>query len=124
MSDDRELLKLAAKAAGIKIDRSEAGGQHNDGFNILGNAVLDWHNDIVWNPLEYDGDALRLAVDLGIRAFYERNAPPELGFPRECGVAVVNNEWTAEANQGDPYAATRRAIVRAAAEIGKENERH
>ena len=67
--NDRELLELAAKAAGIKIDKSETngGGRGNTGFDLLGNAVLDWHNDKTWNPLTDDGDALRLAVRLSIK---------------------------------------------------------
>ncbi len=50
----------------------------------------------VWNPLTDDGDALRLAVKLRIEV--------------EAGWMVFSE---------DPYAATRRAIVRAAAEIGR-----
>lgn len=40
---DHELLELAAKAVGIKIDKSpyNGGGSGNDGFDIAGNAVLD-----------------------------------------------------------------------------------
>jgi hypothetical protein len=86
--DDKTLLELAAKAAGIKIDKSETngGGRGNTGFDVMGNAVLDWHNNVRWNPLTDDGDALRLAVKLQIQVI------PSKG----C-------------------AATRRAIVRAAA---------
>ncbi len=54
-----------------------------------------------WHPLDDDGDALRLAVKLRM---------------------IVNTDPTgsqAGAGRSDPYAATRRAIVRAAAEIGK-----
>ncbi len=111
MTDDRELLELAAKAAGIKIDKSETngGGRGNTGFDMLGNAVLDWHNNIRWNPLTDDGDALRLAVKLGM-------LDSGSGFARylseyQRAVGHVPKEET--------YAATRRAIVRAAAEIGR-----
>jgi len=64
MSNDRELLELAAKAAGLKIDKSETSGRGrgNTGFNCMGDVVLDWHNGTRWNPLTDDGDALRLAV--------------------------------------------------------------
>jgi len=89
---DRELLEAAAKAAGIRIDKSSTngGGAGNTGFDLCGNAVLDWHNGVTWNPLTDDGDALRLAVKLCI-----------------CIGA-------------DSQAATRRAIVRAAAAMAKE----
>ena len=93
---DRELLELAAKAAGhtiriedgdiyIRVDRKAFGFQ--------------WE---YWNPLADDGDALRLAVELGL-----------LGAPAH----IIN--FIAAKGDTDPYAATRRAIVRAAAEIGR-----
>jgi len=59
-------------------------------------------------------------VKLGITAGYSENLPPEVGLPREAGVAVHKGQWFAEVNQLDPCAATRRAIVRAAAEIGRK----
>ena len=85
---DRELLELAAKAAGIDVHTIEDA----DG-------VLHWDG---WNPLADDGDALRLAVKLNIDA----------GKPG-MRLRIDWRSWE------DPYAATRRAIVRAAAEIGK-----
>jgi hypothetical protein len=90
---DRELLELAAKAAGV----GHPSGDHtiaNDG-RLWDYKELRW-----WNPLTDDGDALQLAVKLGI----------------DIGKAQVDY-WDKSSN--DPYAATRRAIVRAAAEIGK-----
>jgi len=113
---DRELLELAAKAAGIVIDKSKfnGGGRNNSGFDLLGNAVLDWHNGTTWNPLTDDGDALRLAVKLRFRV--------DVDFDR----VDVSDQFGAAAeylyrlpSPTDPYAATRRAIVRAAAEIGR-----
>jgi len=117
---DKELLELAAKAAGIEIDKSEfnGGGAGNDGFDIMGNAVLDWHNGTTWNPLTDDGDALRLAVKIGLShgldvILTNRSAHADLDG------AGVSQNWFAEEHDGDPFAATRRAIVRSAAEIGK-----
>lgn len=97
--DDRELLELAAKAAGIGLAWSTDPDQSP-------RETADWQT---WNPLTDDGDALRLSVKLGIditHAFDTRTVSAEntAGYVAE-GV--------------DPYAATRRAIVRAAAEIGK-----
>jgi len=63
---------------------------------------------IAWNPLISDGDALRLAVKLGIGCYSIRGA----------SWADDNGKIYRELHNGDPYAATRRAIVRAAAEIG------
>ena len=59
-----------------------------------------------WNPLTDDGDALRLAVKLN------------LFNTRSKGYEWPDAELFAR-HEDDPYAATRRAITRAAAEIGK-----
>ena len=109
--EDRELLELAAKAAGIKKDDSSynGGGFGNDGFDCVGNMVLDWHNNKHWNPLIDDCDALRLAVKLEIDVCFGANYVIARGSVQ---MPTVNNA-------DNPYAATRRAIVRAAAEIGK-----
>lgn len=104
---DRELLELAAKAAGIE----HPGGEHsveNDG-RLWDCKELRW-----WNPLTDDGDALRLAVKLKI-CIYSNNC---------VRVDYVRTDWIPtipiyEEFGDDPYAATRRAIVRAAAEIGR-----
>ena len=107
---DRELLEMAAKAAGKDIDLIRY--DEDWGFAILLSAK--W-----WNPLTDDGDALRLAVRMRIAFKFFRNAPPELGLPRLCALATMENgNWFAEEG-ADEVAATRRAIVRAAAEIGK-----
>ena len=108
--NDKELLELAAKAAGIKKDDSpyNGGGHGNDGFSITGAMMLDWANNKRWNPLTDDGDALRLAVKLSFDIHVDSNL-----------TEVIYLNETTEAHLGDPYAATRRAIVRAAAEIGK-----
>jgi hypothetical protein len=73
-----------------------------------------------WNPLTDDGDALRLAVKLGF------TVGPHLGATY-AGVAPCPDDFEdgklpiriAQMHNGDPLAATRRAIVRAAAEIGR-----
>jgi hypothetical protein len=67
----------------------------------------------VWNPLTDDGDALRLAVKLKMKVEGWFNGELECARA-DCKAALVS-----EPHSGDPYAATRRAIVRAAAEIGK-----
>ena len=118
--EQRRLLELAAKAAGIKIDKSpyNGGGRGNNGFDVCGNAVLDWHNGVTWNPLEDDGDALRLAVKLGIELAFTRN---KIGAGRHSTASYL--AWANEDRKvEDPFAATRRAIVRAAAAIGEKME--
>lgn len=104
MKTDRELLELAAKAAGLNVGTDE--GTYDD---------LKW-----WNPLTNDGDALRLAVTLRIDVLFDGRDLPD------AHVETVANEpgleaqpWAHEALQPDAAAATRRAIVRAAAAIGE-----
>ena len=113
---DRELLELAAKAAGIHIgpDSPWSGYSDRDGFyttNMDGSAVT-WR----WNPIADDGDALRLAVRLrsyGVIISFVSVAQVEV-LALRCDSPYEEFEST------DPYAATRRAIVRAAAEIGRQ----
>lgn len=123
---DRELLELAAKAAGIRIDKSETngGGVGNDGFCVTGDAMLDWHNNIRWNPLKDDGDALRLAVKLRLSIDHNHPADQQHWVAADrngcegcyAPVSCVEDDFEDEPQRSS---ATRRAIVRAAAEIGK-----
>ena len=108
MTNDRELLELAAKAAGIelggvrRIDRIER-RENGDRYHIP------------WRPLTDDGDALRLAVKLKMTVDVNH-------FFNKVEVRVYSGTsmfMLAEESE-EIYAATRRAIVRAAAEIGKE----
>jgi hypothetical protein len=99
---DRELLEMAAKAAGIEL-------WHEDVF-INGLTQKVSNNGVLrWNPLTDDGDALRLAVKL--RHF-------RIGLGECIGRGAYSHIAMLESGP-DPDAATRRAIVRAAAEIGK-----
>lgn len=100
---DKELLELAAKAAGIELKWEEL---HQCYWIALGQGVPV----NIWNPLTDDGDALRLAVKLRLHVSVFADAIG-IGTP---GKGYEELKWT-----GDPYAATRRAIVRAAAEIGE-----
>lgn len=95
---DRELLEAAAKAAGIKVGWRESVG-------CLCYSGSPYH--CAWNPLTDDGDALRLAVALRLNV--------------EAGWVVWNppdgphQDFREQGNGADIFAATRRAIVRAAA---------
>ena len=108
---DRELTELAAKAAGYEfgyINDTPKIKEDRD-FGSCGTWGCAKHQLYDWNPLDDDGDALRLAVKLKLDVMCH-----ELG-------AHVDNElsYHAEISHDDPYTATRRAIVSAAAEIGK-----
>lgn len=104
---DRELLELAAKACFIEID---------DKFTCSYSGDTDAITP--WNPLIDDGDALRLAVKLGIEPQFNHDIEVVAIDTDPCSlrtIGVITEEYN-----NDPYTATRRAIVRAAAEIGKE----
>ena len=104
---DKELLELAAKAAGIKIIRITDTGMPL----IHGKDENGKHWDS-WNPLTDDGDALRLAVKLRMMV--------DVGGGGLCTADIEALESSVnEIATPDPYAATRRAIVRAAAAIGE-----
>lgn len=98
---DKELLVLAASAAGIAGVYHE----HGEGMRIQTNPGHDW-----WNPLtDDDGDALRLAVKL------------EIMVDNSDGVSrAIFNGVSVSCEGADRRAATRRVIVRAAAEIGRK----
>ena len=97
---DQELLGLAAKAVGLSFASQ----------NVTSDGV--YCNDATWwSPLTDDGDALRLAVKLQMEVAI---------FEAECHTRCMERGWRCCFDgAGDPYAATRRAIVKAAAEIGK-----
>lgn len=111
MSNDRELLELAAKAAGIAS-------------NGLGDC-FDMDREAPWNPLSDDGDALRLAVKLQLTICNEHVNAGQVHCTRGYEVFPSVESGTicdgpmAENVIPEDYAATRRAIVRAAAEIGR-----
>ena len=112
--NDKELLELAAKAAGIKALWSPD-GLLRDCNN--GHPAQNIYSAPPWNPLTDDGDALRLAVKLrfGISIPVHKTI---------CADVICFLDSSVNVREGgtDPYAATRRAIVRAAAEIGKEKK--
>ena len=123
--NDRELLDLAAKVAGAaqEIDLS---GQPTGIYDHPPEPGILRANSGGWNPLVNDGDALRLAVKLGIdllftfedveavATMHARQEDQEMISPWAC------ESWTLK--KQDPYAATRRAIVRAAAAIGEGSD--
>lgn len=103
---DRELLELAAKAAGIEI--------------------VQWQGDcprvmsgfpIPWNPLVNDGDALRLAERCSLTVCMNGT-----GTVSACDEYRKDDVFATQSIHecgGSRITATRRAIVRAAAKIGE-----
>lgn len=117
---DRELLELAAKAAGYEAVRPATFGMGC----WMALSEGEWQP---WDPLTDDGDAFRLAVKLGLSVtplpiHGEHKTGVMAKLYRNSGAVYRGREKNIEevdAYEGDPYAATRRAVVRAAASIGK-----
>lgn len=127
---DKELLELAAKAADVFLTREKLKKElpewewdkefepyHLPNGAMRGSVI--WYGSegdvggtepLEWDPINDDGDALRLAVDLRMDVVH---------FVSSVRADVNGFEDCHEHNGDDHYAATRRAIVRAAAEIGK-----
>lgn len=120
--EDKNLLELAAKAAGLKNYRycPEEEGLH---------ACIEFDDEddctVVWMPHLDDGDALRLAVQQGLEICRGHDAisgefcevfyrPRKYARQKSCIEYYKDHQ--------DQFAATRRAIVRAAAEIGKAQQ--
>jgi hypothetical protein len=107
---NREILELAAKAAGVEL---AWGGPDKD----MARCMDTWES---WSPLTDDGDAFRLAAACGIAV----TPYPVYEWPKH---SVIASRKSLEDSQcevverygSDPLSATRRAIVRAAAEVGR-----
>lgn len=103
---DHKLLVLAAKAAGA-----------HDVREVTMGVMVQWSANLrgysKWNPLIDDGDALRLAVKIRLYVTFSTAGDVLCGMRHGQGADVD------EPCGLDPHAATRRAIVRAAAEIGR-----
>lgn len=101
---DKELLEFAAKAIALP----ERGWMGPAFMYVKDKTFTDW------NPLADDGDALRLAVKLRM------DVEPWIHGDSACSRVLCQEVLIDEPHYGDdPERATRRAIVRAAAEIGK-----
>lgn len=100
-----ELLELAAKAAGYNYSRVWYDDQ---------SGLLVWEPPVNyeirdWNPLTDDGDALRLSVKLMMHVnVYHTDTR-----------VTADGVFVTQMHDADQHSATRRAIVRAAAEIGR-----
>ena len=114
---DRELLEKAAKAVGLHFHgHRETKTIAAAWVSTTGNTD-DW---FCWNPLTDDGDALRLAVKLKIEVYQGDNDGPCASAGYFSGNANTQRQrfMIERHSDSDPYAATRRAVVRAAAAIG------
>ena len=110
--NDRELLELAARAAGLKQSHHASWAKNTSNqlwVDASGQAIK-------FNPLADDGDAFRLAVQLSMDIH-------QVTYGKELYAFVVSDSIQTleplKPYDADPYAATRRAITRAAAAIAQ-----
>ena len=110
--DDKTLLERAAKAYGI-IGEYVPESRHTHACISFTDEDDCEHG---WNPLTDDGEALRLAVRLGLSLHVFHVGPVFAGQTMTSSFDLEIEED----GRDDPYAATRRAIVRAAAALASE----
>ena len=114
---DKELLELAAKAAGVCLHPASAlhHSYGNWGRDTTCTICGEEPSGATWNPLTDDGDALRLAVTLKLHLYIDDDdidvVSPENG---RCDTET----W--DEHDSNKMKATRLSIVRAAAEIGRK----
>ena len=120
MMTEKEMLELAAKAINLPLGTWNDGGEpysSGQGFILQGNQL--------WNPATNDGDSRRLQVTLRIAV----TPYPVYGQPKHSVIAkqYQRGDMMRESNPteaievygDDPAAATRLAVLKCAAKIGK-----
>ena len=117
---NREMLELAAKAAGYYFHGLRVGLDYENCFVSTTNDPDDW---FIWAPHADDGDALRLKVSLHL-IVGSYSTYSSVGGTYTTGNYTVPDEITVWHHEtaGDACAAERLAITRAAAEIGRQME--
>ena len=105
---NRELLELAANASGLHGFIFYPPNKNNKSI-WWGMEKYYADGDVQWNPLTDDADAFRLAVQLRMH----------LNIYYTDTRVTADDVFLCEMHNAAPSAATRRAIVRAAAEVGR-----
>ena len=111
---DRELLELAARAAGIKGNWGESLYVGDDPVDLTDLFFLA-EGEYFWNPLTDDGDALRLAATL--KFCVDTDSAGEVVI---WGSGPAGRLMHVVSLADDPMRAVRHAIVRAAALVGAQ----
>jgi hypothetical protein len=111
---DKELLLAAAKAAGF-VEPVRA-----TDYSLMWVSQSGFPS--IWKPLEDNADAFKLMVQLNLTVWpvMDSGRPPSYAVAQSPN--YPNTIRVEELHNGDHYAATRRAIVRAAAAIGGSDE--
>lgn len=107
--NDFQMLELAAKAAGYEVEFIRNSGCFYRCEEEVGRED--------WNPLDDDGDALRLAIKLNIAIHLDLTVGSVITSFAVGRMGYNTHEEVSE-NKDCPYKAARRAIVSAAAKIG------
>lgn len=103
---DRELLELAARALGAGFEEVDGEGYGNLHFE-------DGSTTYAWNPLVHSDDTFELQVRLHMVV--------EVDTAWSYAWYAYRKQYTQESHVDQtPVVATRRAVTRAAAEIGKK----
>jgi hypothetical protein len=117
--NDRELLELAAKAAGITykeyLPDPDSELSVDEEFDALINGI--------WDPLTDDGDAFRLMVKLNLNLYVDcafDNVKARMVCAENNVGYDPNYRSARQDGVTDPLAAARRVIVELAAKLGKE----
>lgn len=114
---DKELLMLAARAAGFDISHPMNIKRQEMSPPVLG--VVTYLNGVLqstlWNPFDDDGQALRLAVKFEMSVEHHHYTVSVAAYYDGMPAGFLSVEI-----DSCRYAATRRAIVRAAAAIGEK----
>ena len=102
---DQELLRLAALAAGYELEWApEWPGGGCFMRRVVPEPEPPFSKRVPWNPLEDDGDAFRLAVEMEFSIVFGEN------------YVIISGDQSPSVNNGnDRCLAVRDAIVRAAA---------
>lgn len=101
---DRELLELAAKAAGYSYNTQ----YFDEQVGIIVWEPPIWYEGRDWNPLREDNDAARLLIAIRGKVAYSTTG---------VTIAVGRHGWHQPFGD-DPMAAFRRAVVDTAAQVG------
>ena len=108
MMDDRELLERAAKAAGVTVEYRRGSEAYFYDDPVTGREE--------WLPLLNDGQALRLLARLNLSVRYDTTPEPIVAVAAPWHEQFTDYWWNEYLGR-DSAAATRRAIVRAAAAL-------
>ena len=118
MKSDRELLEWAAKAYGLNGEYYKKQRMVREFVFVIDEGMIASGRTAIslWNPLTNDGDAFRLAVKLKIEIERSQYSDNSVYAGPPCTA-----KWREEPDgEYDIFAASRRAVVCAAAIIGEE----